>query len=98
MQVKHVLGLEVPRFSGAFKIIYTYTEIFKNIKHANVPVVVISVICITALLVVKLIIDPRCVLLQYKSYNMHLFIVKQSFLMFFSHIFVKKHIAKVVWT
>ncbi|XP_014668688.1 PREDICTED: sulfate anion transporter 1-like [Priapulus caudatus] len=58
-QVKHLLGLEIPSFSGAFNIVYTYIEIFSTIGDANVAAILTSVICVTCLFVTKELLDPR---------------------------------------
>ncbi|KAL0267185.1 UNVERIFIED_CONTAM: hypothetical protein PYX00_009534 [Menopon gallinae] len=41
-QVKSLLGIRVKRFSGPFKIIYTYIEIFSKIKDSNYVAVLLS--------------------------------------------------------
>ncbi|XP_076813824.1 prestin-like isoform X2 [Clavelina lepadiformis] len=54
-QVKYLFGLNksVGKYSGPFAIFKTFIDIFKNLSHANVPDVIISVISLPALLIVK---------------------------------------------
>lgn len=41
-QVKSLLGIRIKRFSGPFKVIYTYTEIFSKIKDSNYVAILLS--------------------------------------------------------
>ncbi|XP_076248256.1 prestin isoform X2 [Calliopsis andreniformis] len=51
-QVKDLLGLKnIPRRKGAFKLILTYVDIFKNIENVNVIAIVLSCITIVILVV-----------------------------------------------
>ncbi|XP_069764307.1 chloride anion exchanger-like isoform X2 [Narcine bancroftii] len=52
-QLKFVLHLAVPSFSGPLSIIYTLKYIFMNITESNVVDVIISVIVMTVVFVVK---------------------------------------------
>lgn len=58
-QMPALLGIHVKRYSGAFKIVYTYKDIFKNITSVNLATLVISIICIIILCVVKECINER---------------------------------------
>lgn len=52
-QVKHILGLEVPRYSGAFAVVKTYIFMFKNITLAVPGSVITGVVCILVLIALK---------------------------------------------
>ena len=58
-QMPALLGIHVKRYSGAFKIVYTYKDIFKKITSVNLATLVISIICIIILCVVKECINER---------------------------------------
>ncbi|PFX33452.1 sulfate anion transporter 1-like isoform X2 [Stylophora pistillata] len=52
-QVKHILGLEVPRYSGAFAVVKTYLFMFKNITLSVPGSVITGVVCILILIALK---------------------------------------------
>lgn len=58
-QMSALLGIEVKRYSGPFKIIYTYRDIFLTITRVTVATILISVICIVVLFAVKELINER---------------------------------------
>lgn len=58
-QMPALLGIHIKRFSGAFKIVYTYKDIFKKITSVNLATLVISIICIIILCVVKDCVNER---------------------------------------
>lgn len=58
-QMPALLGIHIKRYSGAFKIVYTYKDIFKKITSVNLATLVISIICIIILCVVKDCINER---------------------------------------
>nr|BBA68353.1 putative prestin [Phreagena okutanii] len=48
-QIKHVFGIKTARYSGVFKLVYTYRDFFANIETANYVTILLSVACITVL-------------------------------------------------
>ncbi|RNA14745.1 solute carrier family 26 member 6-like [Brachionus plicatilis] len=58
-QLKSVLGITTKGFSGAFKIPKTYIDIFSNLSRAHLATVLISLICLTILMVIKIHINER---------------------------------------
>ncbi|XP_066283849.1 prestin-like [Branchiostoma lanceolatum] len=52
-QVKYLLGLEIPRYSGPLSLVYTFIDVFRLIAQTNVAAVITSLICIIVLLVGK---------------------------------------------
>lgn len=54
-QVKHLLGMTVPRYSGAFAVVKTYIFLFKNITLSVPGAVVTGIICILLLFLLKFI-------------------------------------------
>lgn len=58
-QVKNLLGVKVPRYSGPLKIVYTYIDIFKNIGQCNPVAIGISVVSILILSLYNEVIKPR---------------------------------------
>lgn len=58
-QIRHLLGLDLPYFSGPFALIKTYIEIFKTISHSNVENIIISTVCIAVLIVFKCFVDKK---------------------------------------
>ncbi|EDV24935.1 uncharacterized protein TRIADDRAFT_24909 [Trichoplax adhaerens] len=52
-QIKHVFGISVPRYSGAFVIPRTYYYLFANISRTNWISLVMGILCIISLLVMK---------------------------------------------
>ncbi|KAF2364874.1 SLC26A/SulP transporter [Trinorchestia longiramus] len=58
-QIKHIFGISVPRYSGPFRLIYTYIDILKMLPTVNVTALIISAICITVLSFNNEIIKPR---------------------------------------
>ncbi|KAK8375447.1 hypothetical protein O3P69_008352 [Scylla paramamosain] len=58
-QLKNVLGIPVSRYSGPFKTVHTYRDLCLGLPAANPVVVVVSVVCIIALVVNNEILKPR---------------------------------------
>ncbi|XP_029209300.2 solute carrier family 26 member 6-like isoform X2 [Acropora millepora] len=52
-QIKHILGLNIPRYSGAFALVQTYIFLFKNITLSIPGAIITGVVCITLLIVLK---------------------------------------------
>ncbi|XP_076469470.1 prestin-like isoform X2 [Babylonia areolata] len=52
-QIKHIFGLHVGRYYGAFKLIYSYRDFFVNIPTTNSVTIIASGVCILVLVVVK---------------------------------------------
>ncbi|XP_063234743.1 pendrin-like isoform X2 [Bacillus rossius redtenbacheri] len=48
-QVKDLMGLDISRYQGVFKVVYTWIEIFKEITTTNVAAVVMSAVTILVL-------------------------------------------------
>ncbi|XP_053378187.1 prestin-like isoform X3 [Mercenaria mercenaria] len=48
-QIKHVFGVQTARYSGVFKLVYTYRDFFSNIDTANYVTILLSIVCITIL-------------------------------------------------
>ncbi|CAF0906509.1 unnamed protein product [Rotaria sp. Silwood1] len=57
-QLPHILGLSLKRYVGPFNIIYTYIEIFTNLKNINLVTLIISICSIVTLVIVKEYLDP----------------------------------------
>ncbi|KAL1130061.1 hypothetical protein AAG570_013004, partial [Ranatra chinensis] len=57
-QIKDLLGMKVPRFSGSFQIINTYIGIFSNLDTINVAAVVVSIVTISILLINNELLKP----------------------------------------
>ncbi|KAH3830635.1 hypothetical protein DPMN_103880 [Dreissena polymorpha] len=58
-QIKHLLGLKLPRTDGNFQVIYTWKYIFLTIHKTNFAPVIISAICIVVLYLVKAQVNQR---------------------------------------
>lgn len=58
-QISSMLGLSIKKYSGLFKVIYTYRDIFLDITKTNIAELIMSVICIIILLLVKSCINDR---------------------------------------
>lgn len=52
-QVKHILGLTVPRYAGAFAVIKAYIFMFKNITVSIPGAIITGIICILLLVILK---------------------------------------------
>lgn len=52
-QLPAMLGLQIPKYSGCFKLIKTYISVFENIVHTNIAALVISLTSIVVLYVIK---------------------------------------------
>lgn len=52
-QIKHILGLNIPRYSGAFALVQTYIFLFKNITLSIPGAIITGVVCIALLIVLK---------------------------------------------
>ncbi|CAF0756722.1 unnamed protein product [Didymodactylos carnosus] len=57
-QISDIFGLTIKRYVGPLNILYTYIDIFKNLKNANPTTVIISLCSITLLVLVKEFIEP----------------------------------------
>ncbi|CAF0816407.1 unnamed protein product [Rotaria sordida] len=57
-QLPDILGLSLKRYVGPFNIIYSYIEIFTNLKNINLVTLTISTFSITTLIIVKEYLDP----------------------------------------
>ena len=61
-QIKGLLGLSFPRLAGTGSMILTWVEIFKHLPETNVATLMTSVICLSAIYLVK-----RCINERYKD-------------------------------
>ncbi|XP_077868454.1 prestin-like [Saccoglossus kowalevskii] len=52
-QIDDMLGISVGRYTGAFKIVYVYRDIFTSLHECNYVTVLLSVSCIVVLVVIK---------------------------------------------
>ncbi|XP_078677055.1 prestin-like isoform X1 [Branchiostoma floridae x Branchiostoma belcheri] len=52
-QVKYLLGLDIPRYSGPLSLVYTFIAVFSRIAQTNVAALITSIICIIVLLIGK---------------------------------------------
>ncbi|XP_033744997.1 LOW QUALITY PROTEIN: prestin-like [Pecten maximus] len=52
-QIKHIFGITTGRYSGAFKLVYTYIDFFKNIPMTNPVTIGTSLVCLVILYCVK---------------------------------------------
>ena len=58
-QVSIMFGLNLPKYSGVFKIIYTYRDLISNITSTNIAELIIALCSIVTLLLVKDCINDR---------------------------------------
>ncbi|XP_048729626.2 sulfate transporter-like [Ostrea edulis] len=58
-QIPPLLGISIPRYGGAFKIVKTYTAIFENITEVNVAAIITTIICIAFIFLIKECINER---------------------------------------
>ena len=58
-QVKYIFGLNITRYNGPLKIIYTYQEIFSKMYEANPAVMITSSITIVVLIFNNQVLKPR---------------------------------------
>lgn len=58
-QIPALLGISIPRYGGAFKIVKTYKAIFENITDANVAAIVTTIICIAFIFLMKECVNER---------------------------------------
>ena len=58
-QVKFLFGMENKRFTGMFGLILNWIDILKSLPTSNPAEIIISVLCITILLVIKMQINER---------------------------------------
>ncbi|XP_076117313.1 prestin-like [Mytilus galloprovincialis] len=58
-QMKHILGINVPRHNGVFKIIRTWKDIILNISSTNVAALLTSIVSMVILYIVKVQINQR---------------------------------------
>ncbi|XP_012935752.1 prestin isoform X2 [Aplysia californica] len=52
-QIKHIFGISMGRYSGAFKLIFSYRDIFKNLPDTNAVTFIASLVCMVLLFVTK---------------------------------------------
>ncbi|KAH9504995.1 hypothetical protein Btru_061361 [Bulinus truncatus] len=52
-QIKHIFGIHTGRYSGAFKLVYTYKDIFINIPETKPVTLIASIVCMFVLVIVK---------------------------------------------
>ncbi|XP_056001292.1 sulfate transporter-like isoform X2 [Ostrea edulis] len=52
-QIKHVFGIQTARYSGAFKLIYTYRDFFGNLPKTNAITLIASVLFMVMIYLVK---------------------------------------------
>ncbi|CAL1539051.1 unnamed protein product [Lymnaea stagnalis] len=52
-QIKHIFGIPTGRYSGAFKLIYVYRDIFINLPQTKPVTFIASIVCMVLLVVVK---------------------------------------------
>ncbi|CAM9555334.1 unnamed protein product [Lampetra fluviatilis] len=52
-QIKNMLGLQVPRFSGPASIFMTMVDIFQKLPNTNIAELVTSLVCLTVLIPVR---------------------------------------------
>ncbi|CAF2212471.1 unnamed protein product [Rotaria magnacalcarata] len=57
-QVPDIFGLSLKRYVGPFNVIYTYIEIFSNLKKTNIITLLVSACSIIALVLAKEYLDP----------------------------------------
>ncbi|KAL4226525.1 hypothetical protein ACF0H5_014510 [Mactra antiquata] len=48
-QIKHIFGVKTNRYSGVFKLVYTYRDFFTNIESTNIVTLLLSVVCVVIL-------------------------------------------------
>ncbi|KAI3380208.1 hypothetical protein SNEBB_003457 [Seison nebaliae] len=58
-QTKGLMGLNIPRYNGNFKLVRTWYEMIMNLHKSNIPTVLITLIAITLLALVKEQINKR---------------------------------------
>lgn len=58
-QIKHIFGISTNRYSGPFRLIYTYIDIFSSLSTINPTAVIMSAVCITVLALNNEILKPR---------------------------------------
>ncbi|KAL8599589.1 hypothetical protein ACOMHN_065198 [Nucella lapillus] len=52
-QIKHIFGVEIGRYYGPFKLIYSYRDFFVNLPTTNAVTLIASLVCIMVLVVIK---------------------------------------------
>ncbi|KAK7488601.1 hypothetical protein BaRGS_00020218, partial [Batillaria attramentaria] len=52
-QIKHIFGVEIGRYYGALKLVYSYRDFFVNIPTTNSVTLIASLVCIVLLVCVK---------------------------------------------
>ncbi|CAG5129716.1 unnamed protein product, partial [Candidula unifasciata] len=52
-QIKHIFGIPMGQYSGAFKLVYSYRDIFLNLPKTNAVTFIASIVCMMLLVVVK---------------------------------------------
>ncbi|KAK3102941.1 hypothetical protein FSP39_015122 [Pinctada imbricata] len=52
-QITHIFGISVTRYSGAFKLIFTYRDFFEAIPNTNAITLITSVLCIAFVYCIK---------------------------------------------
>ncbi|UJR26995.1 hypothetical protein I4U23_008302 [Adineta vaga] len=57
-QVPDIFGLTLKRYVGPLNIVYTYIEIFSNLRKTNLATLIVSICAIVTLIIVKEYLDP----------------------------------------
>lgn len=52
-QIKYVFGVKTDKYNGAFKLLLTYRDFFKNLPQTNPVTLIVSVLCMIFLYVIK---------------------------------------------
>ncbi|BFZ10563.1 hypothetical protein BsWGS_13602 [Bradybaena similaris] len=52
-QIKHIFGIPMGQYSGAFKLVFSYRDIFLNLPKTNAVTFIASIVCMMLLVVVK---------------------------------------------
>ncbi|XP_062575438.1 sulfate transporter-like [Saccostrea cucullata] len=58
-QLPPLLGISIPRYGGAFKIVKTYSALFGHITEANVAAIITTILCIAFIFIIKECINER---------------------------------------
>ncbi|XP_023331791.1 sulfate transporter isoform X6 [Eurytemora carolleeae] len=58
-QIKHILGIRIPRHSGIGRLVFTYLDIGRKIQSTNLITLAISLSTILVSLIVDLVIGPK---------------------------------------
>ncbi|BFZ08352.1 hypothetical protein BsWGS_11390 [Bradybaena similaris] len=52
-QIKHIFGISMGQYSGSFKLLYSYRDIFVNLPKTNAITFITSIVCMAVLWIVK---------------------------------------------